>query len=575
MSYRILVADDSQTIQKVVGITLADTDYELFQALEENELLNSLDSDSFDLLLLDFNLSETQPGFELIKNIREKNPEIPILIMLGTFDNVDDSQMSNYGVLDKIVKPFESTKFLSMCEELISRGKEDETNEESTEEIEDSLEFGGEAAEQEEQNSETDELAESKEDLLEENYLAVENEEEVVEELEFGSSENDSEEDEDNSLGEGWEVDAPEQPENDAGFKIEENDLTNNEEPVAMNNQLENEIEGWGMSMPPVIGDEKSEIIFPPVIEEENQFSVEETEVEAEETAVEELIASSVQNEEVIEDQIMPSDEDLLEPELIPREEKIQQGEDQFDSNQSEESGSQGFDLNLSEEDPNEELNLEKTSGEVTPLVEETTEEMSLPGEDDLSYPDLGNYSGSIIAPTSKLVPINELAPDDAEAEVLEKTDPQLQIPPSSQELANEIEAESNPDEFWAVDGEPNNISDNNDGEVDYDSTKEFKIDDFISGAGAVADVENFEREEENFKKKQLANQPAEEIYEIEVDNEVIAEKIKEQVMPILEELIKEACREKVEQIAWEVIPDLAQNLITKEIKNITDSISD
>ena len=39
---RILVADDSLTIQKVVGITLSDTEFELFQALTAKELFNSL-----------------------------------------------------------------------------------------------------------------------------------------------------------------------------------------------------------------------------------------------------------------------------------------------------------------------------------------------------------------------------------------------------------------------------------------------------------------------------------------------------------------------------------------------------
>ena len=96
MSNRILVADDSLTIQKVVGITLSDTDHELFQALTEDELMNSLESKLFDLVLLDFNLSENKSGNELIGVIRAKNANLPILVMLGTFDNTDEINLGDF-----------------------------------------------------------------------------------------------------------------------------------------------------------------------------------------------------------------------------------------------------------------------------------------------------------------------------------------------------------------------------------------------------------------------------------------------------------------------------------------------
>ena len=40
----------------------------------------------------------------------------------------------------------------------------------------------------------------------------------------------------------------------------------------------------------------------------------------------------------------------------------------------------------------------------------------------------------------------------------------------------------------------------------------------------------------------------------------------------MLEEMVKDLCKEKVEQIAWDIIPDLAENLIRNEIKEIIDS---
>lgn len=570
MSSKILVADDSQTIQKVVGITLSDTEHELYQALDEDELVNTLAEENFDLLLLDFNLSESKPGFDLLKYLREREPNLPILIMLGTFDSVDESQMSEYSPIDKIVKPFESAKFLDLCESLMSQN----------------LEGGEETADVEEEASDSEEA------LLEFSDEGEEEEaQQVAEDLEFGGEETpeeieaveENEVEEEDGLGEGWEVEAPEQPEEEAGFHVDEVEETPEAEFSPGQNPLENEIEGWGMEVPSIIGSEESEGIFPPVIEE---------------VASEEVAALPSEEDTVLpseEDTAYPDEEDAAYPDeddmAYPGEEPSQgpelthsvseeyssdfaiteeeTGEDIEESLQSE-SHNQTINLDLDTDDSSDDvLNLETTSGEVTTVPTGEEADMSLPNEDDLNYPDMGDYQGTVVAPTSKLVSMDELAPDDEEEEVLEKTDPQYQVPPSSEELANEINADSNPDEFWAVDDESG-------GGIDQDATTEFKIDDFVSGAGAVADLENFQRQEEEFKKKQKElNKASEEIFEIEVDNDVIAEKIKEQVMPVLEELIKEVCREKVEQIAWEVIPDLAQNLITKEIKTISDSISD
>jgi uncharacterized hydantoinase/oxoprolinase family protein len=38
--------------------------------------------------------------------------------------------------------------------------------------------------------------------------------------------------------------------------------------------------------------------------------------------------------------------------------------------------------------------------------------------------------------------------------------------------------------------------------------------------------------------------------------------------------MVKEVCSQSAEKVAWEVIPDLAENLIRKEIKNLSDSIN-
>nr|BDT30031.1 response regulator [Bacteriovorax sp. HI3] len=119
MTSRVLVADDSLTIQKVIGITLANSGYELVECMNEEELFRKIQSNHFDLILLDFNLSDSRSGYELSKQINNVMPGAAIIVMLGTFDTIDEGQFASCGISDKIVKPFESSKFIKKCRDLL------------------------------------------------------------------------------------------------------------------------------------------------------------------------------------------------------------------------------------------------------------------------------------------------------------------------------------------------------------------------------------------------------------------------------------------------------------------------
>ena len=112
MTTKIIVADDSQTIQKVIKITFGNRKYDLVPCLTEAELLDNL-SDDISLVLLDFSLSETKSGYELGKLVKSKNAGVPIMALLGTFDTVDEDSFRASGYSDKVVKPFETEKFVS------------------------------------------------------------------------------------------------------------------------------------------------------------------------------------------------------------------------------------------------------------------------------------------------------------------------------------------------------------------------------------------------------------------------------------------------------------------------------
>ena len=119
MKHKIIVADDSRTIQKVVNITLANDPVDLIECLDEKSLFHALSEDDIRLVLLDINLSSNKKGYELAKNISEEYPNTMIMALLGTFDTIDEEEMKNSSIGDKVVKPFESKEFISKVRSLL------------------------------------------------------------------------------------------------------------------------------------------------------------------------------------------------------------------------------------------------------------------------------------------------------------------------------------------------------------------------------------------------------------------------------------------------------------------------
>jgi CheY-like chemotaxis protein len=130
MNYKVLLADDSLTIQKVIKITLANQPYDIVETSSDDDLFKKLPSLQPQLILLDFNLSEKFTGYELSSKIKSICPHAKILLLLGTFDSVDELSMQKSGASDKIVKPFDSNKFIAICKNLVDSLESSFINEE-------------------------------------------------------------------------------------------------------------------------------------------------------------------------------------------------------------------------------------------------------------------------------------------------------------------------------------------------------------------------------------------------------------------------------------------------------------
>jgi CheY-like chemotaxis protein len=128
MSNKLLLADDSITIRKVVGIIFANEDYELSVVDNGGEALAKAREISPDIILADVMMPD-KTGYEVCTEIRNDPAlsNIPLLLLAGAFEPFDEDKARQCGADDFITKPFESQQLLEKVRQLIELGKERKT----------------------------------------------------------------------------------------------------------------------------------------------------------------------------------------------------------------------------------------------------------------------------------------------------------------------------------------------------------------------------------------------------------------------------------------------------------------
>ena len=123
MSIKVLVADDSITIQKVIGIIFGGDEYSLTVVDNGKAAVDKAREINPDILLIDA-LMPGITGYEVAEMVRS-TPSLatkPILIMTGSFEPFDEEKAKRCGADDFIAKPFESQQIITKVKELLELG---------------------------------------------------------------------------------------------------------------------------------------------------------------------------------------------------------------------------------------------------------------------------------------------------------------------------------------------------------------------------------------------------------------------------------------------------------------------
>ena len=118
MSRRILLADDSVTIQKVIELTFMDEDYEVTAVSNGDDALARLAELGPDLVIADVHMPGAN-GYQVCRRSKELRPDVPVLLLVGTFEPFDEGQARAAGANAHLKKPFDSQELLQLVGELL------------------------------------------------------------------------------------------------------------------------------------------------------------------------------------------------------------------------------------------------------------------------------------------------------------------------------------------------------------------------------------------------------------------------------------------------------------------------
>src|SRR6188474_149232 len=124
MSHTLLLADDSVTIQRVIELTFADEDVVVVAVSDGDQAIAYLEASPPDIVLADIGMPGKN-GYEVAQYIRRspRLAQIPVILLTGAFEPVDDARAAAAGCDGVLAKPFEPQLVIGRVKELLARNR--------------------------------------------------------------------------------------------------------------------------------------------------------------------------------------------------------------------------------------------------------------------------------------------------------------------------------------------------------------------------------------------------------------------------------------------------------------------
>jgi len=119
----LLLADDSATIQRVIELTFAGEDIKVVAVSDGDQAIARIESAPPDIVLADIGMPG-KTGYEVAEYVKHtpKFAHIPVVLLTGAFEPVDQAKADAAGCDGVLAKPFEPQIVIGRVKELLSKG---------------------------------------------------------------------------------------------------------------------------------------------------------------------------------------------------------------------------------------------------------------------------------------------------------------------------------------------------------------------------------------------------------------------------------------------------------------------
>jgi CheY-like chemotaxis protein len=122
MPPRILLADDSVTVQKVIELTFSDEGMEVVAVGDGWQAIEQIDAAPPDVVLADVSMPG-RDGYDVAAHVKQTPSlaHIPVVLMTGAFEQLDEARAREVGCDGVLAKPFEPQMVITMVRELLAQ----------------------------------------------------------------------------------------------------------------------------------------------------------------------------------------------------------------------------------------------------------------------------------------------------------------------------------------------------------------------------------------------------------------------------------------------------------------------
>jgi CheY-like chemotaxis protein len=124
VAHKLLLADDSVTIQRVVELTFSGEDVQVVTVGDGEQAIARIPIERPDIVLADIGMPK-RSGYDVSAFVKGRPDlsHIPVLLLAGAFEPVDDARAQQVKCDGVLVKPFEPQQVVSRVRELVNGAK--------------------------------------------------------------------------------------------------------------------------------------------------------------------------------------------------------------------------------------------------------------------------------------------------------------------------------------------------------------------------------------------------------------------------------------------------------------------